>query len=167
MQLRSKCFSSKPIYYFGLVMPIMAVFFVNSIFAQPIMRWDSAGVNLRQGQHIQWIRAGAQDPVSGNMVIVWSDCRYGDRDIFAQMIQLSGEPLWAQDGKLICQAVGRQRDPEVIYSENGNWIIAWVDYRWHPNLLGAGDVYVQKVNSSGEPLWNPDGVAACLEGVTL
>ena len=163
MQPRSKCLSSKPIGYFGLMMPIMAAFFVSSLLAQPIMRWDSSGVNLRQGHHIEWFATGAQDPVSGDMIVVWSDCRNGDRDIFAQKIDLSGIPLWEEDGKLICQAIGRQLDPEVIYSENGNWIIAWVDYRWNPNWIEAGDVYVQKVNSNGEPLWNPEGVAVCLE----
>jgi hypothetical protein len=162
MQLRSKCLSSKPMRYFGLAVPVMAVFFVSSLFAQPIMRWDSAGVGLRVGTDIFWNRAVAQDPVTGDMVVAWSDCRTGDRDIYAQKFNLNGVPQWGDSGICIVHAISHQQDPEVMYSGDGNWIIAWRD--WRLTLEGLdldGDIFAQKVNSNGDPLWTPEGVAIC------
>jgi hypothetical protein len=166
MQLRSKCLSHKPIRYFGLVMPVMAVFFVSSLFAQPIMRWDSLGVNLRQGYNIFWNQAKAQDPVSGDMVVAWSDCRTGDRDIYAQKINQNGVLLWGRSGKQIVQAISHQENPQVIYAGDGNWIFAWVDWRLTPEEVAGkgiyqGDIFAQKVNSNGNPLWNPAAIAVC------
>jgi hypothetical protein len=108
----------------------------------------------------------AQDPVTGDMVYAWSDCRTGDRDIYAQKIGLSGVPLWGDGGKRIVQAISHQEDPEVIYAGDGNWIFAWVDWRLTPEAMPGeagrlGDIFAQKVNSNGDPLWSPDGVAAC------
>ena len=147
---------------FSPVLFALAALLINGTIAySTLMQWDSLGVNLRQGYHIEWYRAGAQDPVSGDMVMVWSDCRNGDRDVFAQKFNVSGAPQWDAGGKLIAHAVARQEDPEVIYSENGNWIFAWVDYRLTPEVIEAGDVYTQKVNSSGDPLWTSGGVLVC------
>ena len=129
---------------------------------------DTLGVNLRQGYHTEWYRAGAHDPSTGDKVYTWSDCRGGYRDVYAQKIDVNGNSQWGEGGKLICRNEGRQEDPEVIYSGSGNWIFAWVDYRNTPNVIEAGDVYAQKVDSNGDPLWDPAGVAVCTaEGVQI
>jgi hypothetical protein len=148
---------------------LVAALTANVALAQyaPI-KWDTtgleyaSGVNIRQGYHTEWFRAGAHDPVSGDNVYTWSDCRSGLRDVYAQKIDVNGIPQWDEGGKLICRNLGRQEDPEVIYSGDGNWIFAWVDYRNTPDVIEAGDVYAQKVNSNGDPLWNPDAVAVCV-----
>jgi hypothetical protein len=86
------------------------------------------------------------------MVIVWSDCRGGYRDVYAQKFDANGNPQWVDGGKLIVSETGRQEDPVVIYIGAGNWIIAWMDFRNAPVGLYGGDVYAQKVDSNGEPL---------------
>ena len=47
--------------------------------------WIDDGLPVRQGGHIEWQRSGAVGN-SGEMIYVWSDTRYGIRDIFAQKI---------------------------------------------------------------------------------
>ncbi len=126
------------------------------------------GITVRQGYHIEWFRAGYQDPNTGDQIYTWSDCREGDRDVYAQKMDVNGNPLWGDEGKLISRAVGRQEDSDVIYVGDGNWIFAWVDYRRTPNIFVAGDVYAQKVDSNGDPLWDPAGVAVCTaDGVQI
>ncbi len=145
--------------YNRLLMLLFATLTVTSVSAQyaPIL-WDTSGVNLRQGHHTQWDRAGAHDPVTGDMVYTWSDCREGYRDVYAQKIDVNGNVQWDEGGKLIISDVGRQEDPEVIYVGDGNWIISWIDFRNAPANCYSGDVYAQKVDSDGDPLWNPAGL---------
>jgi len=147
----------------------MTVLLPNVVFAgwAPIL-WDTSGVNIRQGYHIEWFRAGASNPVTGDQVYTYSDCREGDRDVYAQKIDVNGNLLWGEGGKLICRDAGRQEDSEVIYSGNGNWIFAWVDYRRTPDVIEAGDVWALKVDSEGDPLWSPNGEPVCIvEGIQI
>ena len=146
-----------------LLMLLVAVLTVTGAYAQyaPIL-WDTAGVNLRQGYHTQWDRAGDYDTVTGDQVYVWSDCRLGFRNVYAQKIDINGDPQWDANGKLIIAEAGRQQDPQVMYSGDGNWIVVWVDFRNAPESLDEGDLYAQKVDTDGDPLWDPTGVPVCV-----
>ncbi|GIS71885.1 MAG: hypothetical protein CM1200mP10_14620 [Candidatus Neomarinimicrobiota bacterium] len=47
--------------------------------------WDTNGLPIRQGVHIEWQRTVCPgDP--GSMFFVWSDTRYGSRNVFAQKV---------------------------------------------------------------------------------
>jgi len=146
-----------------LLMLLVAVLTVTGAYAQyaPIL-WDTAGVNLRQGYHTSWDRAGDSDPVTGDQVYVWSDCRLGFRNVYAQKIDVNGNPQWDQNGKLIIAELGRQEDPEVMYAGDGTWIIVWVDFRHQPESYYEGDLYAQKVDADGDPLWDPTGMPVCV-----
>jgi hypothetical protein len=148
---------------FCFLLFLTAALSVNVVSAgwAPVM-WDTTGINIRQGYHTEWFRSGAADPVTGSQVYTFSDCRVGDRDVYAQKFDVNGNMLWDEGGKLICRNVGRQEDSDVIYSGNGNWIFVWVDYRRTPGAPVAGDLWAQKVNSDGNPLWDPIGMPVCV-----
>jgi len=63
---------------------------------------------------------------------------------------------WEVDGNPICTATGNQFWPELVSDGTGGVIITWEDERG-----GNFDIYVQRVNAAGEPLWTPDGVCIC------
>ncbi|MCD4796610.1 MAG: T9SS type A sorting domain-containing protein [Candidatus Cloacimonetes bacterium] len=114
-------------------------------------------VPVRQGVNIEWSRAAV--PVDGgNVVYVWSDTRFGDRDLWAQKMDANGNRLWGEEALLVNGEINRQEDPVVIDVGGGNVIIAWVDFRNEDD----GDIYVQKLNSNGDLLWNSAGVPLCL-----
>ena len=70
---------------------ILIVF--SFIFAQ--YDWTDDGVSVRQGIHIEWQRTG-DNGNDGEMIFAWSDTRYGGRDIYAQKVDVNGNPLkWA------------------------------------------------------------------------
>ena len=117
------------------------------------IKWQPDGIPLRQGFHIEWQRAGAMDN-NGNVCYVWSDTRYGDRDVFAQKFSPSGDPLWEENGIIVVQEYSRQEDPDVIVDDDGSFFISWVDYR----VDTLGDVYVQKLDPEGNQLWAVEGV---------
>lgn len=118
------------------------------------LHWSQDGIRIRQGYHIEWQRSGEQDQ-DGNVVYTWSDTRLGDRDVYAQKVSPDGVKLWGDDGKLIIAKPGRQEDPSLIPTGFGDYIFIWNDFR---NDAALGDLYAQKIDANGNPVWDPDGV---------
>ncbi|OGC07312.1 hypothetical protein A3H38_04505 [candidate division WOR-1 bacterium RIFCSPLOWO2_02_FULL_46_20] len=69
------------------------------------------------------------------------------------------KPLWSTYGTVVNDTQGNatQQNPKIINDDYGGNIIAWEDGR-----AGYFDIYVQKINSSGSPVWAQNGLAACL-----
>jgi hypothetical protein len=74
-------------------------------------------------------------------------------DIYAQRIDKDGFVRWTVNGIAICAAIGSQAKPEIVSDDAGGAIIVWTDTR-----SGNNDLYAQRVDSSGNVLWTPDGV---------
>lgn len=90
----------------------------------------------------------------GGAIITWHDYRSGDPDIYVQRVNSNGITQWTTDGVAICTTNGIHYSPELINDGTGGAIIAWEDYR-----SGNGDIYVQRVNSSGFIQWTANGTA--------
>ena len=86
-------------------------------------------------------------------IMVWSDQRSGSIAVYAQRVDSKGNPLWAPDGVAIYTGttVG-SASPRLTIDGTGGVIILWADTR------GGNSLYAQRVNGSGQLLWNPDGV---------
>ena len=117
--------------------------------------WESNGVPVRQGIHIEWQRTGDNGD-NGEMIFAWSDTRSGGRDIFANKIDSSGNDVWNSEGVPIVVASGRQEDPILVSDDNGGAYVIWVDYRDEPE---SGDIYAQHINAQGQISWGIQGVA--------
>lgn len=57
-----------------------------------------------------------------------------------------------------CTALNDQQDLRIVTDTKSGAIISWVDFR---NTISAGDIYVQRMNAAGYPVWTANGVAAC------
>jgi hypothetical protein len=134
----------------------------SSLVAADFRIWNPKdGLSVRQGYHIEWFRSIDTD-ANGNICVIWTDTRLSDRDIWAQLIAADGTLLWGEDGKLIVSEYSRQEDPHVFPDGNGNWIITWIDYRYDFDYDEVGDIYMQKIDSNGDPMWSPStGVIVC------
>src|SRR5262249_42961822 len=65
-------------------------------------------------------------------------------------------PGWPACGQPVTQVVGDQINPAVVSDGSGGTIVAWEDHR------GAdADIYAQRMNPFGEPLWLAGGVPLC------
>ncbi len=104
--------------------------------------------------------SNSQDQVSatpdgaGGMILVWRDRRTDLGDIYVQRVDGAGNEVWAPGGISICNAVNVQQLPQIVSDDQGGAIVAWQDTRSDPK----GDIYAQRVNGSGTPLWFPNGV---------
>ncbi len=95
---------------------------------------------------------------SGGAVIVWADHRsgeVGDGDIYAQRVDAEGNLLWADDMP-VCIAGESQGFPSLVGDSNGGAYITWHDFR-----NGYWDVYVQRIDQNGSPVWTLDGINVC------
>ena len=93
----------------------------------------------------------------GGAIIVWEDARTGTNwDIYAQRISSTGQLLWGDNGTAICSASKDQYDPQICSDEEGGTIITWCDDR-----SGDGDIYAQKINSTGQVQWLEGGRVIC------
>lgn len=93
------------------------------------------------------------------VILTWDDNRNSlttNTDIYAQRIKNTGLEKWATNGIVICNSIGVQKSNAITESDNGSAIITWEDDR-----SGNFDIYAQKVDSSGNILWTPNGVLIC------
>ncbi len=60
-------------------------------------------------------------------------------------------------GALVCSAANDQNAPAILSDGVGGAFIAWVDTR-----SGTSDIYLQRVDSTGTALWDPNGIPVCV-----
>jgi len=130
------------------------LFLTNIIIGDEL--WSTNGVPIRQGVHIEWQKTICPGD-SGTTIFVWSDTRYGSRNVFAQKVNKSGFLLWGAEGKAVTNLPGRQEDPVAIEDGAGGAYIAWVDYRFDEE----GDIFLQHIDADGNPLLPPEGQLLC------
>ncbi len=95
---------------------------------------------------------------NGSAIVTWQDPRVDEADIYAQKISETGEVEWTINGTSICSENYYQAGPDICTDGAGGAIIAWYDWR------GADyDIYVQKVNSTGNAQWDLNGIPICTE----
>jgi len=132
---------------------LILLLITGSLFATGEFLWIENGVSVRQGVHIEWQRTG-DIGFSGELIFGWSDTRTGDRDIYVQKIDSSGQLLWGETGIRATVAAGRQEDPVLVSDGAGGAFLAWIDYRDDE----YGDVYAQHLDADGNLSWDPSGV---------
>ncbi len=65
---------------------------------------------------------------------------------------------WMEDGTGVCTDPAAQSGPVIARDGMGGAIIAWIDHR-----SGNHEIYAQRLNVSGTPLWTAGGVALCTD----
>jgi hypothetical protein len=89
--------------------------------------------------------------------IVWDDFRSRThQDVYIQWVDSFGRVQWIDNGVKVGGAADDQRLPQVVPDGAGGAIVAWEDSR-----DGNWDIYAQRVDASGTPLWTLNGVVLC------
>jgi hypothetical protein len=134
---------------------------VPNIYAQRVnakgeMLWTTDGVVVSKEAQEQVYPNLTTDGANG-AIITWHDGRNGNPDIYAQHIDANGRQVWKKNGVPICIAPGSQMYPAIASDGNGGAVITWMDDRSGKDW----DVYVQRVNSEGEAVWQSDCIPIC------
>ena len=83
------------------------------------------------------------DGASG-AVIVWTDTRFMDYNLYAQRVNAAGTRLWASAGAILILAASGQTGPSPVTDGAGGVIAAWNDTR-----SGNFDVYANRITGGG------------------
>lgn len=93
-------------------------------------------------------------------IIVWNDRRERSSwDIYAQAIDFEGQVLWEKDGIPICVNTSDQSTQAIVSDGEGGAVVVWEDERRSAEFQ---DLYIQRVNALGEPMWEIDGIPVFL-----
>lgn len=98
---------------------------------------------------------------NGGAILSWADSRFGfgDRRVYAQRIDSSGNVQWALNGVLVSDAVGEEDEHAMALDDIGYAIIVWKDRR----VGSSGDIYAQKISPDGTLHWTSSGKAICTD----
>lgn len=121
-----------------------------------LANWGANGIVVAVSGESQGDARLASDGAGGALV-AWTHTNSGSSDIYGQRLNPQGEGLWSPYGLPLCTVTGSQVTPRLASDGAGGAVVAWEDFR-----NGADkDVYAQRVNALGQPLWNPAGVPVC------
>lgn len=100
---------------------------------------------------------------AGGALILWSDRRTGNYDVYAQHVLSNGaiDPAWVPDGSPINTATGDQYAFSLASDGGGGFFVAWTD---DPTGARAElNIGAQHVLANGlvDPLWPLGGLAVC------
>lgn len=130
--------------------------YAQGVDASGRISWDIDGVPLCVAAGTQQTPKMCSDGLGG-AIVVWSDARAGNFDIYAQRVNHSGVPQWTTNGVPVCTDGSPQITPVITACATGGALIAWEDQRG-----GAHDIYVERITDTGaiETGWPVNGLAA-------
>ena len=90
--------------------------------------------------------------------VAWDDYRSGYSDIYLQKLGTDGTRHWTASGMAAVTAADHQLYPVIVPDGAGGAIVVWEDYR---SSASSGDIYAQRVSSTGQALWGTNGLQLC------
>ncbi len=135
------------------------------IYAQRInssgdLQWIESGIRVSQSSGAPSSPDICKDN-NGGAIITWHHgvTSSSEKNIYAQKVNATGHLQWDINSIPLCTASGTQATPQICSDGLGGAIIVWRDYRGWPDASNSPcDVYVQRVNSTGDIQWTHDGV---------
>ena len=126
--------------------------FVQKIDKNGTVKWGSSGLALNTLEGILKLSPQISNDLKGGAIVVWSDNRNSNSDIYAQRVSSTGIKLWQENGLPICKKTGSQNANNIISDDNGGALIFWEDVQ-----ETYYNVCVQRIDSSGNKLFGADG----------
>lgn len=118
--------------------------------------WFPGGLPVCREPGIQTQLAMISDGLGG-AILGWADARAGFYNIYADRLDGNGTSLWETDGAPVCVAAGDQSSLTVANTGDQGAYFAWTDQR----LSGGFDIYAQRLDDAGAPVWAVDGIPVC------
>jgi len=124
--------------------------------------WGATGAAVCKVGSAQVTPQVAADGVGG-AIVTWTDSRNGNTDIYAQRMSAAGTPAWTTNGVPVCTAADAQNQEQIASDGAHGAVLAWRDQR---AAVGDYNIYMQRIDASGAPVWMDDGVVACAAAST-
>ena len=114
--------------------------------------WGTQGLPIR-GEAPVYMGASASDPW-GPTVIVWVDYETGSGDIYGQLLDVNGAPMWGDSGRLLVGGSPTAESSVNIAVTSDYFLLLWGEgeTEWY-----AREIWAQKFDLNGNPLWPLNG----------
>jgi hypothetical protein len=117
--------------------------------------WPANGLRVCGATGIQYGSQVVPDP-SGGLMVTWVDLRPASfGGTYAQRVSSAGAPQWMADG--IPLSSPGLTDLVVASDGAGGVIVAFTSL----GASSSADIFAQRFDSNGSPLWTPSGVVVC------
>ncbi|MBU8921866.1 MAG: T9SS type A sorting domain-containing protein [Bacteroidales bacterium] len=115
--------------------------------------WNETGRSVCTATGNQWYPTIVRGDAD-NALMIWQDYRSGSGDIYIQKIDGGGDTQWTPNGIAVCtEQADREFFRQAVSDGSGGAILAWTDHR-----AGLIDIFVQRVDSGGVPVWSGPGI---------
>lgn len=135
--------------------------YVQRISSSGYPLWTLNGVNICTNDSDQGTISIKEDGFGG-AILCWNDHRSGNRDIYAQRVDSSGNVLWQTNGVPVCVKPFDQTDSKIVSDGSGGAIVVWQD----SSLLSKWDIYAQRVSGNGVVMWPAVGQTITIDGAS-
>lgn len=115
--------------------------------------WGLNGLRLCEATGHQSFPKLVSDAAEG-AIIAWLDARTGSKDVYAQRVLWNGAIAWDPCGVPVCVTSNEQTEHVLVSDGAGGALIVWEDQL----VPVPKDIYAQRVDASGTPLWTVNGV---------
>jgi hypothetical protein len=139
-------------------------FYAQRVASDGALLWNPVGVPICDDNDVyDQDNPSIISDACGGAFVLWQDPRNGNWDIYGQRVDADGNLLWDVNGKALVTHPSDQLNFSAVRDDLGGLIITWID-----NRFGLNGIYAIKIDSSGDPLWDPDGITVNdeLEGIT-
>jgi len=126
--------------------------YCQRINASGSLQWAVNGTIVCNAANSQSAIDATTEGISNGIIITWKDGRNAFNNIYAQFVNGSGSNVWNANGFLISTLGREQVNPNIVGVGNQSAVITWQD-----STVNGWDVYAQKINTSGNQLWNVGG----------
>lgn len=142
--------------------------FVQHINSAGTKTWQANGVILSSTAYGGYMCSDG----SGGVIVTWSDTKddaiYELPRTYAQRISSMGNKMWGVGGINVVNATGFSSPFAIITDGSGGAIISFIDTRnsnYDPDEdeFDNLDIYAQRINSTGNEVWDAAGVAICTQ----
>lgn len=130
--------------------------YAQHIDSNGIVQWQMDGVPVCN-QSADQSTPGLISDGAGGIIVSWSDWRSGiERDIYAQRLNAQGQALWIPNGVVVVNKNNREHNQRMVMDGQGGAIVVFEQqnqstFQW--------EIWTQRINSSGNTVWNPGGIA--------
>ena len=130
--------------------------YAQHVNASGVCQWLPNGVVICDAEDTQEYPQLVSDG-AGGAIITWHDKRNDFGGVYVQRVDANGTCSWDSNGVVICELYLGQEYPQIISDGSGGAVLVWHDGRTGVDY----DIYAQRVNSSGDTLWQANGVMVC------
>lgn len=122
--------------------------YMQRLDANGVKQWANNGLLISNNpQNSSLVDYDLTCDAQNNAIVVFTDTRSGDLDVFAYKISPAGQFLWGANGVALSSGTGYEANPTVAATSDGYAVVTWI-FAQNPYKI-----YMQKLDVAGNKMW--------------